>query len=139
MKLTKAQQAEHEQAKDKLREMLKPGDTVYTILRHVSSSGMMRHISLVTKDMQDITHLAAVVLGEKIADDGGLKRGGCGMDMGFDAVYQLSRYLFPDGFTCTGKHEPGNYCPSNDHTNGDRNYEPHHHASGGYALCQRWL
>lgn len=33
----------------------------------------------------------------------------------------------------------GHGCPSNDHCNGDRDYTPHHHNSGGYALKHRWL
>jgi hypothetical protein len=64
----------------------------------------------------------------------GLRVDGAGMDMGFHAVHSLGYVLFPDGFECTGDR-----CPSNDHSNGDRNYEPHHHTSGGYALRQRWM
>lgn len=65
----------------------------------------------------------------------GLTVGGCGMDMGFHLVYNLSRVLFPSGFECIGKG-----CPSNDHSNGDRNYEPHRHTGdGGYAIKHRWL
>lgn len=60
--------------------------------------------------------------------------GGVGMDMGFALVHELSYSLWPNGFECTGQR-----CPSSDHANGDRNYEPHHHASGGYALRQEWL
>lgn len=39
-------QQERNEAADKLRAMLKPGDTVYTVLRHVSSNGMFRVIDL---------------------------------------------------------------------------------------------
>ena len=80
-----------------------------------------------------------------------LNVGGCGMDMGFEVVYQLSARLYPDGFGCIGEK-----CPSNDHSNGDRDYTPHGHRKavhvpndsdalnhwhreGGYALKQRWL
>uniref|UniRef100_A0AB74UFV0 Uncharacterized protein n=1 Tax=Caulobacter phage BL57 TaxID=3348355 RepID=A0AB74UFV0_9VIRU len=42
-KVTKAEQAE---AVASLRKLLKPGDSVYCILRHVSSSGMLRVIDL---------------------------------------------------------------------------------------------
>jgi hypothetical protein len=136
--MTKAQVADQQQAIDRLRDLLKPGDTVYTIQRHVSRSGMMRHISVVRSDAEprEITHLVAQALQERRADDGGMKIGGCGMDMGFEVVYRLGLALFPDGFTCVGDH-----CPAADHANGDRNYEPHHHErfQGGYALRQRWL
>lgn len=116
-RLTKKQQAENErnEAKEKLRGWLKPGDTVFTILRHVSRSGMMRHISLVANvegETMDITYWAAKAMGDKLADDGGIKVGGCGMDMGFSLVYSLGRTLYPDGFQCCGKG-----CLSNDHSN----------------------
>ena len=45
--MTKAQMAERDEAIANLREILKPGDTVYTILRHVSKSGMSRVIDAV--------------------------------------------------------------------------------------------
>jgi hypothetical protein len=105
-------------AKGYLLEVLKPGDTVYTVLKHVSSSGMSRRIDVlvVTKDggIRNITHLVAPVTGFKRSKvDGALTVSGCGMDMGFHVVYSLSRALFEDGVKCTGKRG----CPSNDHSN----------------------
>lgn len=163
--MTKKQQkaAEIETAKDKLRGWIKPGQTVYTILDRVSSSGMTRHIRIVlpyTREDGTIDHLhpnhaVGVVLGYRQAKRGdGLVVGGCGMDMGFHLVYSLSRSLFPAGFGCIGQG-----CPSNDHSNGDRDYTPHYdgtprnaeevgkvltphrhyHSDGGYALRHRWL
>ena len=130
--------SEIEQAKEYLKEYTQPGTTLYTILRQVSRSGMSRHISVLApvKDgMYDITHLVAKVIGERRnQDDGGLVIGGAGMDMGFEVVYRLSQALYRDGFTCIGEK-----CPSNDHSNFDRDYTPHKHSSGGYALKQRWL
>lgn len=157
MALSKAQQAEKEQALSKLREILRVGDTLHTILRHVSQSGMSRSISVikVEKDgsMFNIDYLIARA-GLFSFDDrhDGLKVGGAGMDMGFHIVYSLSRAVFPDGFKCTGhdgtKRAPR--CPSNDHSNyyaetrGQGNPEPNykkgkHHRDGGYAISQRWL
>lgn len=134
-KYTKAQQTE---AIDKLREWLKPGDTLYTIVRHVARSGMSRTISVyLMQDGKpfDVSYWVSRVIDDPIDQNtGGVKVAGCGMDMGFHVVYVVSSVLFPDGFMCIGK-----YCPSNDHTNGDRNYEPHQHKSGGYALNQRWM
>jgi len=134
-----------------LRKLLKPGDVVKTILRNVSRSGMSRRISMVIArgdEVEDITWDAARVMedsvkqGGKYVQDAGMVVGGCGMDMGFHIVYSLSRILFPDGFMCCGKgdeHYKGR-CPSNDHSNGDRNYRPHKHTGdGGYALRQQWL
>jgi len=143
--MTKTQNAERAEAVTKLREWIKPGDTVYTILRHVSRSGMRREIGVVLlKDDHDrgnATHqgiadlhpnyLVAKALGDRIGKNDGIITDGCGMDMGFHLVYNLSRTMFPDGFDCIGDH-----CPSNDHSNRENNA---HHSDGGYALRHRWL
>jgi hypothetical protein len=156
MSETKAAKAEREEAKDKLRQWIKPGDTVHTILRHVSRSGMLREIGIVLlKDGTDLhpNYLVAKALGERVGKRDGIVVGGCGMDMGFHIVYNLSHTLWPDGFGCIGKG-----CRSNDHSNGDRDYTPHNwvspvvglggcvdpprahwHTDGGYALNHRWL
>lgn len=119
--IAKGKAAQREQAKTELRRILKPGDTVHTILRHVSRSGMMRHIS-VLHGMQDVTHLVALALDDKRADNGGIKCTGCGMDMGFHLVYNLGATLWPNG------------TPT---PHGRRNGEPD--SSGGYALKHQWL
>jgi hypothetical protein len=115
-----------EQACKRLRKLLKPGSTVYTILRSVSKSGMSRKLSLVIpqKDgtIRDITYTAAVAMNCTTDGNGYITRGGCGMDMGFDTVYNLGYYLWPKG---TKK------------PHGDRNGTPDH--SGGYALKHSWL
>ena len=73
---------------------------VYTVLRSVSSSGMTRHISLLVASgdqIQDITYYAAGVLGESLHERNGhrtIRQNGCGMDMGFNLVYNLSNVLF---------------------------------------------
>ena len=142
--MTKAQKAERSEAVARLREWLRPGDTVHTILRHVSRSGMQREVGVVILDARDVAGkepteihpnwLVSKALGERQGKRDGIIMGGCGMDMGFALVYSLARTMFPDGFECIGDR-----CPSNDHSNGDRNRSPHHHADGGYALRQRWL
>lgn len=45
--MTKAQSKERDEAIIQLRDWIKPGETVYTILDHVSRSGMMRAIRIV--------------------------------------------------------------------------------------------
>lgn len=92
-----------DEAADELRKLLPKGTTVRTILRRVSRSGMMRHISLVVVhdgDIRDITWHAANVLDERVDDsDGGILVGGAGMDMGFHLVYNLSYVLYDrDGY-----------------------------------------
>lgn len=112
------------EAIERLRAFVKPGDTVYTVLRSVSKSGMSREISLHTIKDGDITWIAGMVaraLDYRVGTRDGIKVSGCGMDMGFHLVYNLSRALWPDGYGCTGEG-----CRSNDHSNGDRDYTPHH-------------
>lgn len=112
-------------ARARLLEMLKPGDTVYTVLRHVSSSGMSRRIDLyVMKDNEPrfLSGYAATVLEEKHSKDGGIVISGCGMDMGFELVYRLGHALWPNG---------------TDKPHSMRNGEPD--TDGGYALNHSWL
>ncbi len=89
----------------RLREWIKPGDTVYTIVRSVSRSGMSRNISLVLfrrdEDGREYTmhpnYHAARVLGETLVNDQGsdaLRVHGAGMDMAWHTVYCLSHALF---------------------------------------------
>lgn len=82
-----------------LRKILKRGDTVYTILRHVSASGMQRVISVVVVKRGQPLCLdweVARLCGYKRSErhDGALVVGGGGMDMGFAVVYRLSSALF---------------------------------------------
>jgi len=87
-----------------LKKRLKPGQTIYTILRKVSKSGMLRHISvcIATRNpkgqpfISDITWHVARALQDysDFPQDHGMKVSGCGMDMGFHIVYGLSRTLF---------------------------------------------
>ncbi len=96
-------QRDRAEAVERLREWLKPGDTVYCVLRHVSRSGMFRVIDLkiigAEGDMLHIGWNAARAL-----DYGydrrreGLRVSGAGMDMGFHVVYSLSSVLFHDGY-----------------------------------------
>lgn len=116
-----------------LREVLKPGDTVYTVLRHVSRSGMSRNIDLYyIKDNKPVWISAYVgcAIGSPQSKRNwersqGLTVGGCGMDMGFHLVYSLGRVLYRDGFEVEGRGRNGD-------TSG-------HDKDGGYALEHRWI
>jgi hypothetical protein len=104
VKLTKTAQARED--RDYAREQLlthylSEGSRVYTILRHVSSSGMSRDISLVVADkdgqISDITYYAADALGSRLIERNShraIRVNGCGMDMGFHLVYNLASVLF---------------------------------------------
>jgi hypothetical protein len=94
---TKEQLQERKDAQEELRKILKPGQTVYTILRHVSKSGMSRTISVViveAGEIREISWLVARALGGKMAPNGGIKVTGCGMDMGHHIVDLMRHWVF---------------------------------------------
>ena len=134
----KTTNAKRDEARARVRELVKPGDTIWTTVKHVSRSGMQRSISCYVihhNEPRWIDSLICEATGfsfDKARE--AVRVNGCGMDMGFHIVYELSYALFKDGFTCVGEG-----CPSNDHSNGDRNYTPHMHSDARYALRQRWL
>lgn len=100
--------------RDELAKLLPKGKTAYTVLRHVSASGMSRDISVVVvdgDDLRDITWLISRAWPDHFrlnnrSNDFAIRVHGAGMDMGFDLVYSVSRLL---------------------------------HDGNGYALNQRWL
>lgn len=169
MTATATRKADRAEAIESLRAYLEPGDTLYTVLRHVSASGMSRVIQPVTIETDDrtgpwVAHLGynvARAIGERYdRDREGIRVSGAGMDMGFWLAYEVGRTLWPEGFECTGDR-----CPSNDHSNGypyphpfpsadtaqacsvygcsspaaDHPTAPRLHRDGGYALVQRWI
>lgn len=136
--LTKALEidAKREESRKYLLSILKPGSLVYTSNTHVYRSGMGAHIKAQVTTTDGIVNISGHVcelLGWKWCDDGSVDVGGCGMDRGFHLVYALSSELFRKNFMCIGEG-----CPANDHVNGDKNYKPHEHSDGGYALRHKW-
>jgi hypothetical protein len=84
-------QAIKQEAIQELSNILKdiPTDTIYTVIRHVSASGMQREISVKMIDAGKIIHLdwlVATATDSKIGKHGGIVVKGCGMDMGFHLV-----------------------------------------------------
>lgn len=151
--------AEIIEARSTLLQWLKPGDTVFTVLRNVSRSGMSREIALVVFHKGTDLHpnySAAKLIGARLGKRDGVIVSGCGMDMGFHVVYHLSRCLFPDGFG-----EEGTKAASNGRAIPKRRPRTREEAAkmvaqgwkfhgrngdasgwdndGGYALKQRWL
>ena len=98
--MTTKKEREILEAKQELLKTLKPGDTLYTKVNHVSRSGMMRHIDVyVMRDNspQWLTYWVSKLLQWPLAKhDNGIKVSGCGMDMGFHLVYSTSYSLFHD-------------------------------------------
>lgn len=102
--------------------------TVFTVLRHVSKSGMMREISvvipvvdiprydnsgekpqLVLSNVRSFVHPSYTIAGllnrqysEKHGHNSVVCHG-CGMDMGFDLVYNLSIVLYGNGYKIHGE------------------------------------
>jgi len=136
-------QKEIMESRNSLLELLKPGDTVYTKLNHVSRSGMLRSIEVfIFRDNApvNLTYSVATLLDYKIHKKHyGLKVQGCGMDMGFHVVYSLSYSLYGSGYDCIKDQEKGIRCPSSFHVNNrDKTItEPIH--KDGYALRHRWI
>lgn len=98
---------EKEEQTKRLKEWMPKGSTVYTILRHVSKSGMTRDISLVVfqegaKYPIHPNWSASKVLNWRMSNKSGMndsiRVSGCGMDMGFHLVYTLSSILYGDGY-----------------------------------------
>lgn len=131
-KLTERQQKRVEAIKE-LRKLLRPGDTVYCVLRHVSRSGMSRGIDFYIVKKGEMVWISSRV-GHAIDNpqslndwraQKGIRVTGCGMDMGFHTVYNLGRVLFPKGFKVKGRGRNGD-------TSG-------HDGDGGYALTSKWM
>ncbi len=89
---------EKREALTALRRYIKPGSTLYTVLRSVSRSGMTRHIKLYAMHKGKPVYLsgyAAIACGFRLDDNGGVIIGGCGMDMGFSLAYTVASACYP--------------------------------------------
>lgn len=83
-------------AKARLIEMLGDSPVIYGDVKSVAKSGMSRKIAfycVVNGEIQRITYEIALVLGLK-HEDGALTKKGCGMDMVFAVIYDLSVSLY---------------------------------------------
>ena len=100
--LTKQEKAqEREYARERLlTHYLKEGQTVYVLVRSVSSSGLSRNLNLFVVNegkIEEITYYAGHALGWRLVEKNGtrsLRVEGVGMDMGFHTVESLSYALF---------------------------------------------
>lgn len=102
----------------RLRNLLHPGDTVYTALDgRPSASGMTRRIKVfIVRDgeIRSIGWTVGKALGWPVNTENAVKVTGAGMDMGFHLIYTLARTLGA-GEWYTGDRDPG------------------------YALINRWI
>lgn len=121
MHITKSEQIRQQaDACEKLRAMLSPGQTIYTISRH--ASGNQHSVVIATKldnrpIIRDITHLVAMAVGFRRSKQMFIQQGGGGYSKSFEIGYRLGLALWPNGTTFP---------------HGVRNGEPD--SDGGYAL-----
>ena len=103
---TLSKKAQAEQEKEDARAYLlsilnkQETPTLYTNLKHVSSSGMsrdMKVLAVVNGEIVDVTFYVGKLDIGTIKERNGqrvLRVGGCGMDMGFHVVYSVSAVVY---------------------------------------------
>ena len=136
--MSKVTKQEIEEAKEFLRSVLKPGQKIWGTVVQVSRSGMSRTILLKIvnnqNEIQDISWHIAKLIGNWNENYRGIRVGGCGMDMVFNTIYNLGRYLYPEGYQCIGEG-----CPFNEHSNYPypaRDGKSFHNGDSGYCFRQ---
>jgi hypothetical protein len=122
---------EKEETKAKLKELFAEGGyKAYTILRHVSSSGMFRLISaIVIVDNKPISIdylINGLGVFKQDKNREGLRVPGCGMDMGFQLIYETSAMVFTDP-------------AENEKITFERDGLAWKRSNGGYVVKQEWL
>ena len=143
------------EARANLRKWIKPGDTVHTLLEHVSRSGMSRTIRVVLlKDGEALhpNYAVSTLLGYPCAKRGnGFNVGGCGMDMGFHVVHSLGYALFGEEASkgtgkeanalrrAIGKHTKFYLTQGGAKMPDWRKPDPRWFGATGYAIKHRWL
>ena len=103
-----ARAREQREALERLKEWVKKGDTLYTVLRHVAPSGTSRNIDIYKFKKCDrhgrvekfyLSVNVAQALGWPMAkDDNGIKVGGAAEDMGYHLVHVLAQKMFGEGY-----------------------------------------
>ena len=85
-----------------LKKHFPKGSTVWLVIRQVSRSGMYRHISCHSIQNNEVRwlsyHVAKVLKWSYKDKTNAVGVGGCGMDMGFSLIYNLSSALYKDGY-----------------------------------------
>ena len=90
-----------------MQDELKPGDTIHTVLREVSASGMSRKIDVYRFTCVDgkiekiwLTPRVAAICGFTFDEKSEcLRVSGCGLDIGVYVVDSFARHIFPNGET----------------------------------------
>ena len=111
--MTASEKARRADAVAELRETLRKGDEIHLVLNSVSESGMTRWVtpyffvpaktpsggrSARKVDRKWLGFWVSEALGLTLVGHERIKLEGCGMDMGFALVYDLSSVLYGDGY-----------------------------------------
>jgi hypothetical protein len=100
--MTKAQKAERAEAVEKLREWVRPGMTIFTILaRRSDASRTIRFVAMRDNSPLHPNWQIATALGLRLVrtteGQDGIRIGGVGFDAGASVVSDLAHLLFGDG------------------------------------------
>lgn len=104
--MTKAEkQARQAKALEYLQEdYYKPGDKIYCVLTHVSSSGMSRRVKVLHHSdtgISNVSYLVAAALGLRYnRDESSVVISGCGFDAACQLAYDLSYALWGSWAGC---------------------------------------
>lgn len=93
---------EKETAKEFLIKLLSKKNTIYSLVRHISKSGMCREIDFFcceNNDLVRITYEISKVLKSKIGKTGGIRIKGCNTDLTIGLINELSMSLFDKSFS----------------------------------------
>ena len=100
-------QLESKESIETLKEYLKKDMTIHSIIRSVSNSGMTRNISFKITDKDNILdlsyHIAKALQYPFNDKKHAVKVSGCGMDMAFHVVHNLSHILYGTGYKLKSK------------------------------------
>jgi len=98
---------ESKESIETLKEYLKKDMTIHSIIRSVSNSGMSRNISFKITDKDNILdlsyHIAKALQYPFNDKHHAIKITGCGMDMAFHVVHNLSHALYGTGYKLKSK------------------------------------
>ena len=131
--------ADRDNALTQLRRLCPPGTKVYTILKHVSRSGMCRDIDvhvIIDGEPQWLSGYVCTVMGWSQHNDC-VRVGGCGMDMGFHLVHSLS-YALHGTKGRGGPHGDGRLKNDGSGIHSATTPKPSRYRAG-CSLIQRWL
>jgi len=81
------------EARDYLKTIIKPSDTIAIIITHTAQSGMSRRMKVYTKDFRNITGWIAELC-DLSMNENGLRIIGCGMDMTFWLANDITKCLY---------------------------------------------